>query len=425
MGRGQARVGPNPSRAPALAPAHALRSLHIPPAAEAEGPADMRGDGDEGHLQVLEAMLVTLVLLGAAYAVITLKVPSTESDRTRDRLDKLATDALLILAGLNETRGTVLDLGITESLHCLADGAAPGASCLGNKSANLSFRIDSYLPEGAGYALSLHNGAASRDLFRNSMPTGEAVSSSHTYVPDWNMTFLTTELSCYESGMSVNATLAGLRHGAVASLSYGNVTNSTGAEVSGEKAAAAGWWNLTIPAAGRPPADVLYANATGKRGTYPGTTVYGACSLGGLGPAIRAAAATSTVQVLADNATVPLGRSVDVRVDLSPLATVAGATLSSMNLTIYEPITPRNWTDGYAVAAVLPIPSPTGTVTWTVPDHALYGAHPALVRVLLLVGVVPVEARIPTIVVVGLPSGAQPIEPAYTATIQAWFPDWR
>ena len=370
-------------------------------------------------------MLVTLVLLGAAYAVITLKMPATESDRTRDRLDKLATDTLVVLAGLNETRGTALDLGITESLHCLADANAPGVACLGSKGANLSFRLDSYLPEGTGYALSLDNGAGSRSLFSTAVPAGEAVSSSYTFVPDWNMTFVATELSCYESGMGVNATLLGLRHGAVANLSYGNVTNGTGAAFSGQKSSNAGWWNVTIPAAGRPATDRLVANVTGKRGTYSGSTAFGSCDLAGKGPLIRNATGNATVRVLATNATVPIGRSVDVQVDLTPLSALAGVTLSSMNLTIYEPISPRDWTDGYAVAAVLPIAAPASAVTWTAAPDALYGAHPAIVRALLLVGGVPVEARIPTTIVVGLPSGAQPIEPAYTATIQAWFPDWR
>lgn len=383
---------------------------------------------DEAHLQVVEAMLVTLVLLAAAYAVMTLRVPANETDRTRDKLEKVATDSMLVLAGIDEERGNLLDLGLQEAIHCVAKSVAP--MCTGARSSNLSLRIESYLPEGTGYALLLSNGAGERELYRSSAPPGEAVSASYSFLPDWNATFVVTELSCYEAAMDVNATLVAIRHGNVTTPSRVILNDTTTHGNWGNVSYAnPGWWNVTLPAAERAASSYLKANITAKRGTLPGNTTYGSCDLGGLGPTIRDAFRASTLKP--GFATVPVGTSVAFQLDLAPVAAVAGLTMGNANLTILEAMAPRDGIpDEYAPTAFLPLGAgPLPSATWNAPASATYGAHPVLVRVGLTVDVggtpVQVEGRLVGQVNVALPSGTVPLEPPYRAIIQAWFPDWR
>lgn len=385
--------------------------------------------GDHAHLQVLEAILVTLVMLGAAYAVVTLRVPASETDRTRERLEQTARDALTVLAGLSEANGSMLDLGVTESIHCDRDGASPGVACHGNRSSNLSFRLESYLPKGAGYALLLGNGVGERELFRQGVPSGEAVSASFSYLPDWNLTFVVPELSCYEPSMDVNLTMVAVRHGAVASLSSAGVRADNGAVAAAVPAYRDGWWNATLDDLARPSAGVAAAEVVGKRGTYWGAASYQSCNLGGLGPLVRTGLLNSRLTVATP--TVPIGSEARFDVDLSALASVPGVVVSAANVTVYEAIPARgNLSDGWAAAALLDLPSGgSGIARWSVPSDALYGAHLVVVRAGLVIDVagtpVGVEARIPALVHVALASGTVPVESPYRAVVQAWFPDWR
>lgn len=363
-------------------------------------------------------MLVTLVLLGAAYAAVNLKAPTATADRGRDRLQSIASDSLVLLAGLNNSNGTLLDVGLTESIHCLANETAAGSMCAtNNRSSTLTFRLESYLPTGIHYAFYLDNGVEERILYRKGVPDGEVVAASHSFVPNWNLTFITTELSCYEATQDVNATLYGIRHG--------SLVNLTSATVNGVAAvrAANGTWNATFPSVSRLAADTLTPVAIGKWASFPGTTSYDSCNLGGNGAAIVTALRATQLDIATPN--VSLGSIAQFSANLAGLAAVPGVTLGASNLTIYEPVTPRNASDGYAVAAIFPLAGSTPSANWSVPMSSIYGTHPVVLRAPLSVNGATVEARLSGMVNVTLASGAAAIEAPYRATLQAWFPDWR
>jgi hypothetical protein len=65
------------------------------------------------------------------------------------------------------------------------------------------------------------------------------------------------------------------------------------------------------------------------------------------------------------------------------------------------------------------------TVAWSAPGASLYGAHPIVLRVNMTAGGNAVQARVPGVVQVALPSGIVPIEPSYRIALQAWLRDWR
>jgi hypothetical protein len=384
---------------------------------------------DAGHLQVLEAILVTLVLLGGAYTVFSMREPSTDTSRSRTSVEATSQDAMTVLAGITDARGSLLDIGVSDSIHCQEDSAPSPTLCYGNTSSNLSLRITGYLPEGAGWALVLDNGYVPRDLYRSPVPGAEVVSSATSFVPDWNLTFATPELSCYEATQDVNVTLLAIRHGALANLSALSINASLGGPWNGTRSySLASAWNATLPAAVRSASDNVTVNATGKRGTYPGQTAYAACNLGGQGASIVSALRSSTFSLT--NA--PVNGSATLTANLAPLASLTGVTLLSSNATVYEPLPPLpNASDAYAPAAVIALgATATPTATWTVAPTSLYGVHPVVLRALLNVtlpngSAASVEARLVGTMTVTLPSGTVPIETPYRAELQVWLPDWR
>lgn len=388
---------------------------------------------DAGHIQVLEAILVTLVLMGAAYTVVSFRLPSSETGRARSAFDKIAQDALTVLAGLADDRGSLLAAGLGDAIHCVQDPAAQAPLCTGNASANLSFRLSNYLPAGAGYALLLDNGVAARELYRSPLPATEIVTSGLNMVPDWNLTFAMPELSCYEPGMDVNVSMIAVRHGAVTNLSMLWVNASAGGPWNATRSTAtADWWNATLPAATRPASSNITVNATGKRGTFPGESSYASCGLNGQGNRTRDALRNSTLTLANANNTTAVGATASFSVDLTPLATATNVTLLSSTLTVYEPLAPRpNEPDAYAPAVTLPLGSgKTPQANWLVPFSSIYGVHPVVVRALVNVTMpsgpaVGVEARLVGTLTIALPSGTVPVEAPYRAVLQAWLPDWR
>lgn len=379
---------------------------------------------DDGHTMVLEAIILALILLGAAYSVTKLRETSLENAKPRANLERVARDSMVVLAGLQDDRGPLLGLYLDEAYHCRADPVPSATSCQDGRSANLTLKIESYLPPGAGYAIALDNGIAPRDIYRSVLAPGETVSAQHTFVPQWNMTFLATDLSCYEAGMSANATLLPLDNGRVANVTFRNLT-AAAANFTAEPSTTAGHWNVTLPAATRPATGTLTSNLTGRDGALPGATKLATCNLGGAGPLLVSAIRETTFGPATP--TVGVGQAVAFEADLATLFSVPGATLVSANVTVYEPIPARaGEADTWAPAAVLPLAlSGTSSATWSTGESELFGIHPAVLTVKVDVGGVTVEARRVSQVAVALPTGEVPIDPPYRAILQAWFPDWR
>lgn len=376
---------------------------------------------DDGNMLVLEAMLISLILLGAAYGVQTLQgTRATEQERPRQQLTKLATDALVLLEGL-DLNGSLLDVYVAEAHHCARDTSPAATDCDIRRPRNLSFRLDSYLPTGAGYQVSLGNGVGDRILYTSPYPRGEAVATSLTYTPSWNHTFVAPELSCYEAGMDVNVSMLPLLRGRTTNATWANVTVGA-TEWSGIAAHAPRWWNVTLPAATRPVSGTIEANVTG-RAWLNGSTTYASCSMGGIGSSIVTAMRQASFAPTATS--VPLGQEVGFTADLVALGALPGVSIASVNVSLYEPLPPRVAPNTWSRAAVLDTSgTTTRTATWEVPSDSLYGTHVAVMSIALDVGATRVVAHKLTTVDVALPSGHVPIDPPYRAVLQAWFPEW-
>lgn len=374
-------------------------------------------------VQALEAIMVALIILGAAYSVVTLRAAGGSHDKSRVNLGKLASDSLTVLGGLEDANGTLLDQAITGQFHCARDPVPSPTSCSAGRGDLLTEKLDHYLPAGTGYAVSLGNGVRAQELYRTGHPMGESVAADLSFTPGWNMTFVVTELSCYDASQAVNATLLTLAHArsvnATRAYAQAEGVNAT------TSLAGAGRWNATWPAATRPAAATLVANATAKAaGSLPGLTAWGSCALGAAGDATVAALRQDALVL---PASAPLGAPATLGANLDHLAALPGATLVGANLTLYEPIPGRpGEPDTWIPAAVLDLGAGSAPrATWTPPDEALFGAHPVVLRAAMRAGSVSYEARLVGLLPVALPNGIVPSDPPYRAQLQAWLPEWR
>lgn len=390
----------------------------------------MRGD-DRANMVAFEGLVVALILLAAIYTTMNMTQATTDSTVSRRELQTMASDALIVLAGLRESRGPILDVSMAEAMDCRSGQNPPPDLCDGTRPNNLSYRLEGYLPEGAGYSIALDNGVEVRTLHTKTGTGGERVSASYAFTPDWNFTFLSTDLSCHEADMSVNVTLIPMRNGDSPDPRYidaeaaGVTTNATASPT-------AGLWNATL----EPSAigETLHARVNASRGAYEGSTQSAACDLGGAGWTLRDALNLSVGTALSANglATAPLGEDVTFVHDFRAVEQlVPNATLVSVDATLYEPIPGRQGVpDAYIVADTIALGSDwSGTSTWTMPQDSLYGHHPVLLSAHLEVpnssgGTTMLEARIVTLLTVALPSGVVPIEPPYRAVLEVWMPDW-
>lgn len=377
---------------------------------------------DEGNILVLEAMIISLILLGAAYGVQTMQsTRPTEHERPRQQLTKVATDALIVMDGLDDGNGTLLDMYLAEAYHCAVAPSPVVTDCDAHRPRNFSFRMESYLPTGAGFQLSLGNGVTDRVLYTSPLPRGEAVAASLSYTPTWNFTFVTPELSCYEPGMDVNLTLIPVLRARTSNATWANVTVGA-TETAGVAAHTANWYNVTLPALTRPASGEVRANVTG-RAYFDGATSYGACALGGLGSTVVAALREATFGPA--QATAPLGTDVAFSADLAGLDAIPGVSIASADVSLYDPIPARSPANSYTrTASIETTGSTTRSAAWRVPSDALYGTHVAVLEVALDVGGLDVVAYKVALVDVALPSGHVPIDPPYRAVLQAWFPEW-
>lgn len=376
---------------------------------------------DGANLYVLEAIIISMVLLGAAYVVSTLQDPSIENVRPRAELGRIVEDALTVMSGLNDSNGTALvDLLLLQAMHCAYDAAPSAKDCDGKRAKNLSLKLDHYLPKGAGYAVLLGNGAAEREIYVSPLPDGESVAASRVFAPEWNTSFAFTEFSCYPSGADINATLVPIDRGRIAWARYDNLTLN-GVETEGKRAFTQNWWNVTIPGGTRADTGTLRVNATANA-TLNGSTSYGLCGHGGLTATLRTALKETTFR--ADAASVPVGGSIGLTADLGPLESVGGLAILSAVVDVYEPLpTDPNVPDSW-IRAGKRVTLTAGAGTWSAPPETLYGTHPALLRISVQVGADTFELRRATTFDVALATGEVPIAAPYRVVVRAWLADW-
>ena len=376
---------------------------------------------DGANLYVLEAIIISMILLGAAYAVSTLQNSSIENVRPRAELSRVVDDTLTVLAGLDDGNGTaLLDLYLLQAMHCATDAVPSVKDCHGTRSKNLTLKLDHYLPKGAGYAISLGNGAAKREIYSSPLPEGEGVAASRVFAPEWNTSFVFTEFSCYPSATDINATMVPIDKGRVTWMRYNNVTVDA-KETKGERAFTANWWNVTIAGGTRPDTGTVRVNATGNA-SLNGSTTYGLCAHDGLTSTLRTALKDTTFGPAAPS--VPLSGSVAFTADLGPLQGVAGLAIVSAIVDVYSPLPPDPNTPDTWLRAGERVTLTGGTGAWTAPADSFYGTHPALLRVTVTVGSNTFELRRATTVDVALASGEVPIEAPYRAVVRAWMADW-
>lgn len=399
--------------------------------------------------------MISLILLGAAYAIQGLQSAAVTEERPRAELSRLVDDALAVLAGLDTGNGTLLDMYLAQAIHCATDAVPDPSDCDDRRSQDLSIKLESYLPLGAGYAIGIGNGGAVREIYRSPYPQGESVSSSWTISPNWTLGFAYARLGCYPDADTALADvrLLPIERGAkaeVAQLKYANLTVGT-AERAATPAPASAEWNESAtygaflpgtmlwspygahahPHAGTHPAVTIGANVTGN-GTFDGATNVTTCAHVEDTATLHAAVNATPFGTTTRDVNVSIGRPMAFVADLSALDALGAVSVTHANVTIYEPVSAHpTRADSWVVADRFTLTGPTGAMTgeWTPPADALYGAHVALLRAALDVGGVPVEARKALVVYVGLGTEGDgevlvPVDAPYRITLQAWMPDW-
>lgn len=142
--------------------------------------APRRGE-DAGNTHVLEAVIVTSIMLSAVVFVVTYDQPASGAADARTGLGTKAEDALAILYD------TPVDSKFGEDAL-----SAFIAECMNDSCDNLTARLDKLVPTGASYALYVSNGYSTYPVIVEREPLGEAASASQAFEPRWSSTFLAT-----------------------------------------------------------------------------------------------------------------------------------------------------------------------------------------------------------------------------------------
>lgn len=134
-----------------------------------------RSSDERGHLAVLEAVMVAALLIGAAAYVALAPRPGQSGDAAEAQMSALARDSLQVLEGRPASSAvyrSALHEYVTEAI-------------LGDPSGLTSF-MDGALPEGADWGVYLDNGEGLETIHETGTPTGEVVSETMVFYPDWN-----------------------------------------------------------------------------------------------------------------------------------------------------------------------------------------------------------------------------------------------
>ncbi|HLE97275.1 MAG TPA: hypothetical protein VI997_07885, partial [Candidatus Thermoplasmatota archaeon] len=150
----------------------------------------MRPTGDDpAHIQVLEAVLIALIMIGAVGFVISFSLPTTPNEPVLDALDTRADDALSVLNELpvDDTRygNNLLSYAIAQALQ--------------GDSTELETRLKGILPPATKFNVYLYNGDESYLIYYSGEPRGERVTATQIFEPAWSHTFVSRDSRTYSA----------------------------------------------------------------------------------------------------------------------------------------------------------------------------------------------------------------------------------
>lgn len=137
--------------------------------------AQRRRGRDDAQIFVLEAILVSALLLGVASYLALAPRPGQATEEIGAQSADLAHDVLQVLAGRPAS-----DTTYESALHEYVTNAI-----LGDPS-DLTDFMNRTLPEGADWGIYLDNGEDLDALYETGTPTGEVMSENIVFYPDWN-----------------------------------------------------------------------------------------------------------------------------------------------------------------------------------------------------------------------------------------------
>ncbi|MGQ0534976.1 MAG: hypothetical protein ACT4PT_02775 [Methanobacteriota archaeon] len=413
---------------------------------------------DVAQAQVLEALLIALIILGALLAIYLRSPPQGEAPATeRNSLETQASDALTLLSGfpLNDPlygNNTLVRL-VTESL-------------MGNSS-NLSAELSRLLPEESEFAVYLFNGIDARPLYVREPPPGEAVSASIDIRPSWSFVFHAPDFTFANDGVDLNVTIVPVFHSTLvadANVSFtfeNGHTNWTGANrtPSGlpfrsgmpKASAANGWagWAGNDTKAYDIRANFSHQGAAlpdpRNRWLYDRDTAYEGTLAGPYDHNKTASDLTNAMKDWFDESThlsvspalVPLGSSASVTWDFS--AAVGSTVDTGAVQGEVQSVRIRVWGPAMADRVFFEDPGTgawsdrrtgglTGSIEIPVPRNATFGLH--IVDVTLhntpqasQSRASEVARRVETFAVGGLAGGRVP-DPTYAVQLVVWLPGW-
>jgi len=151
---------------------------------------NMRPTGDDpAHIQVLEAVLIALIMIGAVGFVISFSLPTTPNEPVLDALDTRADDALSVLNELpvDDTRygNNLLSYAIAQALQ--------------GDSTELETRLKGILPPATKFNVYLYNGDESYLIYYSGEPRGERVTATQIFEPAWSHTFVSRDSRTYSA----------------------------------------------------------------------------------------------------------------------------------------------------------------------------------------------------------------------------------
>ncbi|HUR67901.1 MAG TPA: hypothetical protein VM370_01540 [Candidatus Thermoplasmatota archaeon] len=158
----------------------------------------LREGRDGGSTAVLEAIVMTTIMLGSIAFVVTFDAPANTTSSSRAALEQRVRDVLAIL---NDTPVAGSSLGTNELSVALLQ-------CLQNDCGQLASDLDDLMPEGSRYALYLSTGSGLYPIYAPREPQGEAVTARRLIEPAWSYQFMSTSQTIYnplEDPMVVHA----------------------------------------------------------------------------------------------------------------------------------------------------------------------------------------------------------------------------
>lgn len=140
---------------------------------------------DAGAVSVLEATIVSVLMVSSVAFVVTVNVGPAPADGAGNLLQNSADDALAILYDQTVVGSSFGDNALSVAL----------LECMQNDCTRLKTRMNELLPGGVFYSVHVSNGFAIYDVLEERDPAGETVVSRHLLEPAWSFSFLEPALT--------------------------------------------------------------------------------------------------------------------------------------------------------------------------------------------------------------------------------------